>query len=282
MENTFLSKITIVLSIWFFAAGSVSADMNNEASCKRVNETFRVGETVNYTVYYHWGAVWMRAGEVEFEVKDSKINGKDVLHVVASGRTIRRYDWFFKVRDVYETYIQPETMMPLRFKRDIYEGGYTIFSDYKFDRNNNKVAVEHEDWKTPRYKDTLEIGDCTQDVLSAIYYARTLDFEGVSIGDTIGLEIFLEDKLYNVYIRYLGKERIRTEHGRYNCIKFSALLLEGTVFEGGEDMMVWVTDDENRIPVLIEAPIKVGSIKAILTDAKGTAKPIDYSSGRRR
>jgi hypothetical protein len=105
-----------------------------------------------------------------------------------------------------------------------------------------------------------------QDVLSAIYYARNIDFDRYKPGDKIPFSMFIDDQVYNLFIRYLGKEVVKTRYGRYNAIKFRPLLIKGTIFEGGEKMSVWVSDDRNHVPLRIESPITVGSVKV---DMKG-------------
>jgi hypothetical protein len=100
-----------------------------------------------------------------------------------------------------------------------------------------------------------------QDVLSAIYYSRNIDFSKAKIDDKIPFSLFLDYEVFNMYIRYLGKETIKTRYGTFRTIKFKPLLVKGTIFEGGENMTVWVTDDQNRIPVRIESPIIVGKVK---------------------
>jgi hypothetical protein len=98
-------------------------------------------------------------------------------------------------------------------------------------------------------------------VLSSIYYARNIDFNKYKPGDKIPFSMFIDDKVYNLYIRYLGKETVKTRYGKFKAIKFKPLLIQGTIFEGGEKMEVWVTDDQNKIPIRIESPITVGSVK---------------------
>jgi hypothetical protein len=117
------------------------------------------------------------------------------------------------------------------------------------------------------------IPDCTQDVLSAIYHARNIDFDRYKPGDKIPLTLFLENQVYPVYIRYLGREKIKTRTGTFNTIKFKPLLIEGTIFKGGEKMEVWVSDDDNRIPVMINTPILVGSIRVLLKSYRNLKHP---------
>ena len=223
--------------------------------CGIINNSFAAREVLKYDVGYKMGWIWISAGVVDFKIEEGNMFNKACYHITGFGKTHKSYDWFFKVRDKYETYIDKQTMLPLKFIRDVNEGGYKIYNDVTFDRENNKVTS---------VKGTFDVPECTHDVLSAIYYSRCINFNSYTKNDTIPLTLFLDNKVYKSYIRYLGKETVKTDFGKVRCVKFKPLLIEGTIFEGGESMVVWATDDENRIPVLIESPILVGSIKAEL------------------
>jgi hypothetical protein len=119
-----------------------------------------------------------------------------------------------------------------------------------------------------------KVPECVQDVLSAIYYARNINYARYKRGDKIPFNMFLDGEVHNLYVRYLGTEEIKTRYGTFRAIKFSPLLIKGTIFEGGEKMIVWVTNDANRIPVRIESPIVVGSIKVDMMSYRGLRHPM--------
>jgi hypothetical protein len=241
-----------------------------QAQCHVDTKAFQPGETLKYGAYYNWGFVWLNAGEVEFSVTSKKYEGRDVHHLSAYGSTFKSYDWIFKVREKYQSYVDTETLQPLWYERDVMQNSYTAVADYKFDYENNVINTYVQKRKNPGANGTLPLTHCLFDVLSAIYYFRSVDFSKYRLGDRIPISVVLDSESYNLYMRYLGKEEVRTrDRKRYQCIKFAVQLVEGTIFKEGEDAIVWVTDDENKIPVIVEAPILVGSVKAILTDAKG-------------
>lgn len=258
----------ILLLIGYLSATLLFAQAPH--SCSVQNKAFNPGEKIIYKVVYNWNSLWLNAGEVSFTVSDAVYGSDKVYHVVGDGTTYKSYDWFYKVRDTYETYIEQSTMKPLKFIRNVNEGGYTIY---------NNVTFKHAEGKAISTKGEYKIPDCTQDVLSAVYYARNIDFNQYKVNDTIPLNLFLDDSLYHVYIRYLGKEVLKTKTGEYNCIKFKPLLINGTMFRGGEKMTVWVTDDDNKIPVLVESPIVVGFIRAELYKADGLRSPMKAKTG---
>ena len=220
--------------------------------CGLTNKTISNGEKLNFKVYYNLSAVWVAAGEANFTTSLEKLNGRQVFHITGDGVTYKSYDWIFRVRDKYETFIDTETMLPQRFIRNVDEGGYKIHNDVIFDQ------VKHQAKSGSK---TFTVPACVQDVLSAIYYARNIDYGKYKPGAKIPFSMFLDNEVYNLYIRYQGKEKITTKYGTFNAIKISPLLIKGTIFEGGEKMTIWISDDENHIPLRINSPILVGSIK---------------------
>ena len=236
--------------------------------CPTKHQVFEPGEKMVYKVFYNWTALWLNAGEVVFKVQEKKLNNKDVYHLSATGQTYKSYEWFYKVKDVYESYVDINTLRPYRFARDVYEGGYVIKQNYDFDHEKQKVFTE-DFIKSPGKKEAFDIPSCVHDVVSAIYYARSLDFDRYKVNDKIPLTIFVDGENYPMYIRYLGKETIKTKLGKFHTIKIKPLMLKNEYFEGGEKMTIWVTDDQNKIPVRIETPIRVGSIKADLMSYSG-------------
>lgn len=244
------------------------------AQCFDKNFCFREGEDVKYEVYYNWGFIWLNAGYVEFKVEPASYNGRSVYWLDAYGASHKSYDWIYKVRDRYQCYLDKDSLRPVWFHRQNYEGGYEVDNVYTFDYARKKVYTATQNSDKPFKRDTLNLPDCVFDVQSLVYYSRNLDFSNLHVGDSIPVKAILDNEFYNLYIRYLGKENITTKDDKvYRCIKFSALLVAGTIFKGGENMFVWVTDDKNRVPVLVEAKILIGSVKAYLYSADGLRNP---------
>lgn len=237
---------------------------NQPNRCFGPARPYQSDESLTYKVYYTWHGAYVGAGEATFSAKLTTFNQTPVWHVIGEGHTYSSYDWFFRVRDVYESHIDTSTGLPLKFVRRVQEGSNRIFNQVLFNHNMHRAVSQDGVYTIP---------DCTQDVLSAIYHARTIDFNKFKPGDKIPLTLFLENQVYPVYIRYLGREKITTRTGTFQTIKFKPLLIEGTLFKGGEKMEVWVSDDENRIPVMINTPILVGSIRVLLKSYKNIKHP---------
>ena len=200
------------------------------------------------------------------------MNGKPVYHIVGEGRTNSSYDFLYKVRDKYETYIDTSTMLPMKFVRNVDEGGYKIYQNVTFNKNA-KTAITNDG--------VFNVPECVQDVVSAVFYARNVDFSKLQPNDRIMFPMFLDNEVYSMYIRYLGREMVKTKYGKFRAIKFKPMLIKGTIFKGGEDMEVWVTDDMNRIPVRIESPIVVGKVKIDMMSYENLRYPLTSLVRRR-
>lgn len=233
--------------------------------CHQKNTSFKAGEEFELTVYYSVAGIYVNAGNATVKTTLTHLNNRPVYHVTALGNSNSSYDWIFKVRDVYESYIDTATMQPLKFVRKIREGSYKRNENIAFNKQTNTAVTNKGVFKVP---------DCVQDVVSSVFAARSIDFSSYSVGDKIPFEMFLSNELYHLYIRYLGKEKIKTRFGTFNAIKFKPLLIKGEMFKGGEKMTVWVSDDANHIPLRVQSPIVVGSVKVDLTGYKNLRYPL--------
>jgi len=233
--------------------------------CGIRNTAFLPNEILTYDVFYSVIGIYFNAGTATFSTTLERLNNKPAYHVVGEGHTNSNYDWIFKVRDKYESYFDTAHLQPLKFVRNIDEGGYKKQENVIFDQQNNLATSTKGSYKIP---------NCIQDVLSAIYYARNINFNSYKVDDKIPFNMFLDNQVYNLYIRYQGKEVVKTKYGKFNAIKFKPLLVKGTIFEGGEKMTVWVSDDPNHIPLRIESPIAVGSVKVDMMQYRNLRYPL--------
>lgn len=221
--------------------------------CGIRNSAFLPGETITYKAYYAVANLYFAGGEAVLNIKKEELNGKGVYHIIGTGKSNTFLDHIFKVRDKYQTYIDTGTLLPYKFIRDIHEGGFKIFQSVDFIKSANTAVTAAGVFNVP---------PCVQDALSAIFYARNIDINKYHEEDKIPFSMFLDDQVYNMYIRYVGKEIITTRYGRFRTIKVKPLLIKGALFEGGEKMTVWVSDDANHIPLRVESPIRVGKVYA--------------------
>lgn len=244
------------------------------SQCNIVNTAFQLGEEISYELSYSWIFSWTKVGVATFNVKEQSINNKNYFHLVATGNSYDSWDWFYKVRDIYQSWIDPVTCRPLYFKRNVDEDGYIIIEDYKFNWKDSSAIMKRKVNKHAQTIDTIKVPVCISDVVSILYYARSIDYSRMKENTAIPITILLDGKIEKIYFKYLGKEVIKAKKtGKFNCLKFSAFTVKGSVFSGGENLFLWVTDDMNKIPILIEAPIAIGSVKATLISQKGLRNP---------
>jgi hypothetical protein len=238
--------------------------------CPVQEVAFQTGEKITWEVAYNWGFIWVDAGEVYFKTDTSVFNDKKIYRFEAYGTSYQYYDWLYKVRDLYQSKVEIDSFQPLWFLRKTNEGSHEVFNECRFKPEEQNVIVSIKHTNELLKTDTLPLDNCRFDVLSAVYFARTINFNLYQMDEKIPVKILIDDDFYETHVRYLGKEIIRNRSGKkYRCHKMSALLVEGTIFKGGEDLVVWVTDDENKIPVMADAKILIGSVKAYLTGYEG-------------
>jgi len=256
-----------MLTKFFLCCGLVLQGMALNAGheyCSLRNTTFQTGESVTLKIFYTLG-VYIAAGEVTFKVNLENYNKQPVYHITAEGRTYDFYDPFFKVRDKYETFMDTASLQALKCIRQVNEGSYKKFENVTFDQSSGTAITGNGVFKVP---------GCIKDIVSAVYHARNIDFNQYKKGDKIPLTLFMDNEIYEVYIRYMGKEIIKTRYGKFRAIKFKPFLLKGNVFDGGEKMNVWVSDDANHLPLRIESPVSVGSIKADMIEYRNLRYPL--------
>lgn len=230
-----------------------------------VNQSaFKIGEKLTYRLHYGF----VDAGEATVEVKATDYTrlGREFFHVVGKGRSLGAFSWFFKVKDRYESYMDQESLMPWRFVRRIEEGKYKKSQDYVF--YQHRKAVDNGQGQV------YEIPVGAQDMISSFFYARTLDFTHIQEGDTFVIQTFMDDELFDLKVKFLGKETVSLRKGKFRCMKFVPVVQEGRIFKDSEDLQVWITDDENKIPILAKANLMVGSIKMEVVKYEGLAHEI--------
>jgi hypothetical protein len=237
---------------------------------------FNDNESLVYAASYSWGPVFMDVGEVSLKVNKTKVYPAE-YHMTSEAKTYKFYDKFFKVRDFYEAKFTVPEIRPLYFHRDINEGNYSITNTYNFDWTNNKIDVTIE--KKQRYVRNLELNleKCTLDVITYFYYLRNLDFSNAYPNRIYTLSIVLDDDIYNINCRYLGKEqkKIKALKAKVNCLKFTVEVIAGSVFTGDEKILLWISDDKNHVPMELESPIIVGKVKGRILKYENLKYPLN-------
>lgn len=276
MKLKALYILCCLLLIGFSDTSQIKAQEKNkliskDENCITHNEVFGHGERVVYKVYYNWNFIWLSAGEVVFEVQETD---KD-FRIFATGKTYPSYEWFFKVRDYYTSYIDKETFLPHTFIREVQEGGYSIYDKVQFDQANQKGTSFNGKTKEEAKLQHFTFDNCMHDLLSIIYKMRNMEFETMDENSRIPVKIFLDMEEYPLDIRLLARNEKTWIKGLgyYKTFEISPQLIAGNVFNEGQKMSIWVSDDKNRVPLMIESPVSVGSVKVVLKEYKGLKHP---------
>jgi Protein of unknown function (DUF3108) len=226
------------------------------------NNAFKVGEKLTFDVKYGF----VTAGVASMQIPEIKrISGRDVYHITFEVNSMPSFDWLYKVRDRYETYLDTKGLFPWRFEQHVREGGYSRDFSAFFDQRRDKAKTTEGEYNIPKY---------VNDIFSAFYLARTYDYSNMKLNDRIHLQNFYKDTVYDLDVRYLGKETIEVPAGTFNCIIIEPLVQEGGLFKSEGSILIWLTDDNLKIPVKVKTKVVIGSIDAELTSYSGLAGKI--------
>lgn len=259
MTNFCIMKF--IFALFLTISSSFLSIAQNSESC------FQENEFLEFKIKY----LSFNTSTATLNIKKEFLNSKPVYHVIGEGKSSKFLSFFFKIRDRYETYIDTKTYKPYKFVRDINEGGYTKDIIIDFDQTNNRATVNDRKRKTTKVFNTEAD---VHDMISSFYYLRnTIDASSLTKGDETALTLFFDNENFPFKLKFLGRETIRTDFGKKTCLLFRPIVMADRVFKEEESLTVWISDDENKIPVKISAELAVGSLTANLSEYKGLKHP---------
>lgn len=246
---------------------------------------FQAGEKMTFTMHYKWGAINSDIGSGTVSLDTLRFNGEKAFLCSVYGKTSRLYDLFFKVREDFKSWFTCDGLRPLKFTRDTQEGSYRARNAYVYDWNGPEPHIKAELYSTSSGQRSMELPltGCTFDLPGLFFFARNIDMDSVEPGKRYPMTFAIDDDIFNVYFIFFGRETIKVKGlGTVRAMKFAAKLLAGEVFAAEEDLLVWISDDENRVPVYFEAPILVGTASGRLSGYEGLKYPFSsLSSGKK-
>jgi len=231
--------------------------------------SYQVGEKVTYSIQYGF----ITAGSGTLELKSDTFNGREVWHSELAARTTGVAEALFKVLDIYESYIDPSTELPVKSVRNIREGHY---------RRYNVVLFDHK----TRADSSILNSDLTgihiappriHDILSCFYYFRNniLPFDSLlKKGQITTIMSWFCDELYPIRLKYIGMDEVKTKAGRILCYKFNPVTETGRLFKTEEDVSFWFSADKNFLPVKIRFDIFVGAFTCEIVNYEGLKYPL--------
>ena len=266
--------LLFILAFWSFPGHPDSgAGEKGIDQCKTENYSWQGGEEVTYTLYYQLNFIWLPAGKARFRVDDLG----DRYHITIYGETISAFEWFYEVNDYYESVIDKKTLLPISFSRDIQEGKYVWWDKFTFDQKNNKVyASKGGPNKTTKHY-TTDLSGCMHDIISIVYSVRNANFDQYRPGEEFDVKVFVEEEYpLKVEVREKYSEQKIRGLGRQQTHIIRPQVVSGHFFDDDTRMDVYLSADKNRVPLMIESPVSVGKVKAVLTDYKGLKHSCAY------
>ncbi len=260
-----LSFISLLFLCSFMPQNQVAQSELDDvlSKIKKVNNAFTYGEKLTYRV--HYGPLDGGKAYFSIDAAPQLVNNRNTYYVKVHGKSAGLVDMMFKVKDEFESYIDQEALVPLKATKKIKEGKYTD-SDF--------ILFDHTAKTATGRRGKTEIVTNTQDIISAIYYARSMDMTSAKPGDVFPVPFYMDGKTYELRFKFISRETLKTDMGSFKTIKVKPQLIEGRVFKDNDALTLWVTDDENKIPVRVESDIFVGSIKVDLEEMSGIRNPL--------
>ena len=238
---------------------------------QKVDLPYKDGESLTYVVTYKWAAINTDVGEAVTNLSYSD----GMFHSVITGKTYKFYDIVFKVREHFESKFYEDPIRPHYFHRNTLEGKYRIKNTFHFEKDTNLIRATIQKYDRTPVDSLLTGSGSTMDIPSLFYKVRTINFDSIPVGEKQPISFAIDDDVYNFYYIYKGKEVKKIKGlGTFNTLKFAVRLVAGSVFTGKDDMTVWVTDDQNKVPVLFESPIIVGKVQGRLVSFTGLKAPL--------
>ena len=257
----------LILFLLFFSSTSLFSKSIIDTLYSKNYNAFKSGEFFEYKLYYGF----FNASYASLELKEEILGDKEVFRASAIGRTTGLARLFFKVEDLYETYFDKNLVKPLKSTRNIYEGGYVKNTETTYDYDSNKAFLYN---KLTNEEKEFKVGENIQDIVSTFYYLRKhLDISKLNPGDYIYVNIFFDSENYPFKMKFLGIENLKTKFGTIECMKLNPYMEAGRVFRSNKGLELWVTNDDNRVPIKVKANLRVGTIVADLTTFRGLTNP---------
>ena len=227
-----------------------------------VNDAFDVGERLSFDVNYGF----ITAGEAVLEIPAlDSIAGRRCFRVEFRVNSVPSFSWIYRVQDRYVTYIDVATIAPWKFEQHVREGSYSRDFIADFDQRNHVAKTAKGTYPVPEY---------VHDILSAFYYARTVDYGPLKTGDQVLLSNFYKDTTYDLVVRVLGRQQLEVAAGTFNTVVVEPLVREGGLIKSEGRIVVWLTDDERKIPIRVNTKVVIGSIDTELKGYTGVKGPV--------
>lgn len=231
--------------------------------------SFGTGETLKYKV--HYGPLNAAEAEVQLAPDIHYVNNRPCYRANVFGRTVGSFNFFIRIRNTWRSYIDTSLILPHKYYRSAEEGKYRRKENVTFNHANHTALVEIPQ---PLH---LKVPENIQDVVSGFYFLRTLDFDRYRVGDVIRLKGYYFKKVYDMQVIYQGRESVETKAGYFKAFKLVPKMPDSDLFAGENSVSIYISDDKNKIPVLIKANLLMGAVKLDLYQYGGLKYPLNLA-----
>ena len=231
---------------------------------------YSTGENLSYVLSYKWNAVNTDVATASLKLDTLRYNGNLVYYSRMTARTKAFFDTFFKAREDFRSWFAMDTGRPLKYTRNTLEGKYTATNTYLYNWASRKIRATWKMGSKPQQTADLPLSDCTYDLPSIIYFLRRMDTSNLKEGKSYKVTYGIDDDVYTISLTFKGRENKKIRGiGKVKCLHFGCNVVAGEMFTGNEDAQLWVSDDDNHIPIYFMAPLKVGAVTGRLSGYKG-------------
>jgi len=253
-----IAKISIFILLFALSYGFTVGDLNEDDELRTLeNNAFKEGEKLTFQLNYGF----VTAGVAIMHIpRIKRISGRSAYHITFEVNSVSSFDWIYKVRDRYETYLDVKGIFPWRFEQHIREGGFVRDFSAFFDQRKGKAKTSEGEYEIPEY---------VNDIVSAFYFSRVIDYSEMKVDDKIHLKNFYKDKVYDLDVKFLGRETVDVPAGKFDCIIIEPLVQEGGLFKHEGNIIIWLSDDSLKMPVKVRTKIVIGHVEAMLSEYEG-------------
>lgn len=266
-----ITGLTLVLLVIF------AINTQAQTQCKINNTFFQAGEEMSYDLYFKYGLINTKAGVSTLTTIAEKYDGKEALKMTLTAKSTGTIKKIFNLNDTLSCYLTKD-LVPLAYIKNAEEGKDFTQERVKYTYNGNGVSINAKRYKNGDFKfdETITSKSCIYDMMSVVYYARTLNYSTMKKGDTSKIDFISGKKKVNMIIQYEGIERVEANDNRkYNCIKLTLSIMDDAFSDMKEAMKVYITNDNNRMPVRLDSKLNIGSTRAVLKSYKGNRYTVE-------
>jgi hypothetical protein len=258
-----MRSLILATTLLFLISSFQSATISSSKRMK--NSSFTKGEKLTYRL--HYGLITAGEATVNIQPEIKNIKGKSCYNFTIKGKTTGAFATVMNIQDQWQSYVDTTTLYPIQANREIKEAGYYIKEKIDFSDTSAKVTWEKRD--KIKKEEHFTVPKNIHDIVSAYYFLRNIDYSNMKKGERTSVKTFFEDKLYDFEVEYQGKDVIKTKIGKVNAIKLTPVMPENNLFEGGNSIQFWLSDDDNKIPLKVKAKMFVGAVEVDIKSYDG-------------